>query len=56
MQASGGQLAKARLASTHENNNNQTKDSQESCAPAMATEGKGSLVFFHLSMANYPGD
>lgn len=44
----------ARLAPAHESHNNQTKDSQESCAPAMAMgrEWFFGVFFFHLSMAN----
>ena len=36
------------LAFAHETHNNQTKDSQESCAPAMATGVEMFLGVFHL--------
>jgi len=36
------------LAPTHETHNNQAKDSQESCAPAMAKGVERFLGVFHL--------
>jgi hypothetical protein len=60
MQASGSQFARihAQLAPIHDTHNNQTKDSQECCAPAMAKGGERFLGVFHLSVHGEfcPGD